>query len=257
MTRRSRPPGRWLVVYVYPGTGVPGRPLPPGWMDHPGAFGCTAQSCAFRDHAAELDEAGADVVGLSAQPLSEQREFAARERIPYPLLNDAGFAVADALGLPTFALGGRRWYERLTLVLRDGRVEKVFHPVAEPAEHAAEVLAWLRSPIEEVMRAERELLRTQTRRDAAAVDALLDDEFLEFGASGAIWMRTEIIDALACEPAREGTAQDMRAHWLGSDAALVTYEVVHPGAGRSLRSSVWVRRPAGWRLRFHQGTRAP
>src|SRR3954452_8860258 len=47
-----------LGVYVYPRTGVPGEPLPPGWMDTPGAFGCTAENCSFRDHAGQLEALG-------------------------------------------------------------------------------------------------------------------------------------------------------------------------------------------------------
>src|SRR5690606_28626727 len=39
------------VVYAYPMTGRPDRPLPDGWDMLPGARGCTPQSCAFRDHA--------------------------------------------------------------------------------------------------------------------------------------------------------------------------------------------------------------
>src|SRR5215211_6027964 len=46
------------VVYVYPRTGVPGQPLPEGWDAIPGARGCTAQSCSFRDHFAELKRRG-------------------------------------------------------------------------------------------------------------------------------------------------------------------------------------------------------
>ena len=40
-----------LVLYVYPRTGTPGQPTPEGWDEIPGARGCTAQNCAFRDHA--------------------------------------------------------------------------------------------------------------------------------------------------------------------------------------------------------------
>ena len=61
-----------LVAYVYPRTGVPGEPSPPGWHQIPGARGCTPQSCAFRDHVADLDALGAHVVGISAQPREEQ-----------------------------------------------------------------------------------------------------------------------------------------------------------------------------------------
>ena len=133
-----------LVVYVYPATGVPGRALPDGWDATPGARGCTPQSCAFRDRHADLVDLGAAIVGLSAQPIAEQEEFAAREHLPYPLLNDSAFALEREIGVPTFELGGRRYYRRLTLVAVAGRIEKVFYPVFPPQENAAEVAAWLR-----------------------------------------------------------------------------------------------------------------
>ena len=133
-----------LVLYVYPATGVPGRPLPEGWDDIPGARGCTPENCAFRDHARELDDLGATVHGLSAQALDEQREFAERERMPYALLNDTELALARELGQPTFEVEGRRLYKRLTLIARGGRIEKVFYPVFPPGEHVNEVLARLR-----------------------------------------------------------------------------------------------------------------
>jgi peroxiredoxin len=134
---------RTLVVYVYPRTGTPGEPPPPGWMETPGAFGCTLENCAFRDHSEQINELGASVLGLSAQPLDEQREFATREGIPYPLLNDSSLQLARALDLPTFEAAGMRLYRRLTFVARRGRIEKVFYPVFPPDEHAAEVVAWL------------------------------------------------------------------------------------------------------------------
>jgi peroxiredoxin len=135
---------RRLVVYVYPQTGVPGRPIPSGWDALPGARGCTPQSCAFRDHAAELDRLGADVLGLSSQPLTEQREFHTREHLPFPLVHDGDFALARELGLPTFEADGARYYRRLTFVALGGRIEKVFYPVFPPQENAAQVAAWLR-----------------------------------------------------------------------------------------------------------------
>jgi peroxiredoxin len=124
-------------------TGTPGVPLPPGWDEIPGARGCTPESCGFRDHEAELRGLGAAVIGLSAQPLDEQREFAARERIPFPLANDRELRLAAAIGLPTFETGGMTLYRRLTLVVDGGTVEHAFYPVFPPDSHAAEVVAWL------------------------------------------------------------------------------------------------------------------
>ncbi len=134
-----------LVLYVYPRTGTPGQPLPTGWDDIPGARGCTPESCGFRDHEAELRELGAAVLGLSAQPLAEQREFAARERIPYPIISDGGLALAGAIGLPTFEVDGMRLYRRITLIVEDAAIAHAFYPIFPPDSHAAEVVAWLRA----------------------------------------------------------------------------------------------------------------
>ena len=132
-----------LVLYVYPRTGRPGEPLPEGWNDIPGARGCTPQSCAFRDHFGELRTLGADVLGMSAQPLSDQTEFAERVELPYPILSDLELALADALALPTFEVAGMRLYRRLTVVARAGRIVKAFYPVFPPDRNAADVVAWL------------------------------------------------------------------------------------------------------------------
>lgn len=139
----AHPTAGRLIVYIYPRTGVPGEPPPPGWRETPGAFGCSAENCGFRDHARQLADLGAAVVGLSAQPLAEQREFAERERIPYPLANDSRFVLADLLDLPTFEVGGMRLYRRLTLIARQGTIERVFYPIFPPGDHAAEVLSAL------------------------------------------------------------------------------------------------------------------
>lgn len=133
------------VLYVYPATGVPGRPSPEGWDAIPGARGCTPQSCAFRDHAGELAELGARVAGLSAQPLDQQIEFARREHMPFPVIADPRLALRDALGLPTFEFAGATLYKRVTLVLESGRVTHVFYPVFPPDRNAADVVSWLRT----------------------------------------------------------------------------------------------------------------
>jgi peroxiredoxin len=132
-----------LVLYVYPRTGSPEEPIPHGWDATPGARGCTPQSCGFRDHAAELAAFGARVAGVSAQSLAEQRAFAARNRMPFPVISDDRFVLAAALALPTFVFDGATFYRRLALIAEDGVVTKVFYPVFPPDRNAADVLAWL------------------------------------------------------------------------------------------------------------------
>jgi peroxiredoxin len=133
------------VIYIYPMTGRPGVPLPEGWDAIPGARGCTPQSCAFRDHHAELAALGAGVFGLSTQDGSCQREAAERLHLPFPLLSDAGLALRDALSLPVFETDGRTLYRRLTLIADAARIVKVFYPVFPPDRNAADVIDWLRA----------------------------------------------------------------------------------------------------------------
>jgi peroxiredoxin len=132
------------VVYVYPRTGRPDQEVPPGWNAIPGARGCTPQSCAFRDHYQELKRAGASqVFGLSTQDTEYQHEAAERLHLPFELLSDEGLAFARALKLPTFDVAGMRLIKRLTLIARDGVIEKVFYPVFPPDRNASDVIAWL------------------------------------------------------------------------------------------------------------------
>lgn len=144
--RLDRLPGR-VVVYAYPRTGVPGEdPLVPEWDSIPGARGCTPESCAFRDHYRELQDAGAALVfGLSTQDTDYQREAAGRLHLPFALLSDVDLELTKALRLPTFEAAGETLLKRFTLVVRDGRIEHVFYPVFPPDTHAEQVLAWLRA----------------------------------------------------------------------------------------------------------------
>ena len=137
------------VVYGYPMTGRPDTELPRGWDEIPGARGCTPQSCSFRDHYSELRDLGARVFGLSTQSSGYQQEAVGRLQLPFELLSDERLAFAAALGLPTFEVDGTTLLKRLTLIIEDGRIEKVFYPVFPPGKNAEEVLAWLRQARED------------------------------------------------------------------------------------------------------------
>ena len=132
------------VIYCYPRTGRPGQPSPDGWDTIPGARGCTPQTCAFRDHHRELVELGAEVYGLSTQTTDCQREMVERLHVPFEVLSDDRLVFALALRLPTFEVDGMRLIKRLTLIVRDRRVEHVFYPVFPPDRSADRVVDWLR-----------------------------------------------------------------------------------------------------------------
>lgn len=69
----------------------------------------------------------------------------ARLHLPFPLLSDESLAFASALHLPTFEVDGMTLIRRLTLMVSDGVIEKVFYPVFPPDADAANVAAWLRA----------------------------------------------------------------------------------------------------------------
>jgi peroxiredoxin len=134
------------VVYAYPRMGKPGQiALVDGWDEIPGARGCTPQSCAFRDHFAELSAAGAaGVFGLSTQNTAYQAEAVARLHLPFPILSDEKLELAKALALPTFEVANTTLLKRLAMVIDDGRITQVFYPVFPPDRNAGDVLAWLK-----------------------------------------------------------------------------------------------------------------
>lgn len=61
--------------------------------------GCTAESCHFRDFAEEFSALGAQRVGISADPVSRQREFTDKHSFDFPLLSDPDGAVASRFGV--------------------------------------------------------------------------------------------------------------------------------------------------------------
>lgn len=159
---------RLTVFFVYPATIAPPAIIPGEWSEVPGARGCTIQNLGFRDAYSHLQAVGCGVFGVSgqgledpSQALREQKELKARLDLPFDLLNDSAFILADALRLPTFVvrlrnprvehegrsvmfpLQGKRLLKRLTFITVAGRIEKVFYPVFPPDLNAREVLAYL------------------------------------------------------------------------------------------------------------------
>lgn len=135
-----------VVVYCYPRMGQPGMEPLKGWDEIPGARGCTPQTCAFRDHYHELRTLGAQVFGLNTQETEFQREVVERLHLPFELLSDWTLEFATQLHLPTFQVDAMTLIKRLTLIVREGRIERVFYPVFPPDKNAEQVIHWLASP---------------------------------------------------------------------------------------------------------------
>jgi peroxiredoxin Q/BCP len=117
---------RVLVVYFYPRDETPG---------------CTREACSFRDAFSAYTEAGADIVGVSTDPVEAHRGFAEHHRLPFGLIADTEGRLAGAFGVPVN--GG--YTARTTVVIgRDGRVSRVFPNVGVDG-HSDEVLAAVRA----------------------------------------------------------------------------------------------------------------
>ena len=104
------------------------------------------------------------------------------------------------------------------------------------------------------------LLDPAARRDRARVESLLAQDFQEFGSSGRIWSRSQILDLLESETPRSIAAHDLVCHSIAEGVALITYRAVssHPQTHEqisTLRSSLWICVAGQWKMRFHQGTR--
>ena len=106
---------------------------------------------------------------------------------------------------------------------------------------------------------EERLLQPDVRRSAQDVAELLADNFIEFGGSGRIFTKQQIIESLRQESPARLALMDFRATTLAPGVVLVTYRAVRHGASDeqtaySLRSSIWRLSEGQWRMIFHQGT---
>lgn len=109
--------------------------------------------------------------------------------------------------------------------------------------------------VAEVLELELRLLDPTVRADRAELERLLHPDFHEFGASGRMWGRDALVEALISEPGTGAVIEDAQAPLARDDAVLITYRAVSVG-GSSWRSSLWIRDEMGWRVLFHQGTPA-
>ena len=91
----------------------------------------------------QLTEFGAQVFGASAQAIEEQSEAATRLELPFELLNYSAFGLTESLKLPTFEYQSVKMIKRLTLIVVDGVIRKVFYPVFPPNENVNHVISWL------------------------------------------------------------------------------------------------------------------
>lgn len=120
--------GKQVILYFFPKANTPG---------------CTMETCDFRDHHNVLKKLGAVVLGMSADPLKAQANFATKYDVPFPLLCDENKKILLAYGVwKEKSLYGRKFMgiERTTVLIgKDGKIKKIF-PKVKVKGHVEEVL---------------------------------------------------------------------------------------------------------------------
>lgn len=111
----------------------------------------------------------------------------------------------------------------------------------------------------EIKYLEEKLLKPDVRKSTEEMDELLSDDFFEFGSSGRVYNKAQVISSLRNEPVSAISIENFKAGMLADGVVHVTYTAVKSGAdgekeSRSLRSSIWVNTNGRWRILFHQGT---
>jgi hypothetical protein len=106
-------------------------------------------------------------------------------------------------------------------------------------------------------RLEESHLRTEVRCSPSKMAEILAKDFFEFGKSGTVYNRAELLAAPLQAIDAVLPLPDLQIRLLSADVAQVTYRTIvrHESSEQhALRSSIWSRTDEGWRLRFHQGT---
>jgi thioredoxin-dependent peroxiredoxin len=124
---------RWVVLYFYPKDDTPG---------------CTKEACSFRDTYHQLQNLGAQVLGISKDSVASHKKFAERYHLNFPILSDESKVVIKAYG----AWGKKKFMGRefegtlrkTFLIDRKGRIKKVYENVS-PLNHADEIISDLNS----------------------------------------------------------------------------------------------------------------
>lgn len=116
---------RKLVIYFYPKDDSPG---------------CTRQACYFRDQFEVFREAGADIIGISAQSVDSHKKFAEKYKLTFTLLSDTLNTVRKQFGIANRVIPGR-----VTFVIdKTGTIKYVFDSQTQVEKHVDEALRILK-----------------------------------------------------------------------------------------------------------------
>ena len=139
-----RPDTFRMVLYFYPMTGRPDKPLPDNWNNIPGAKGCTIETCLFRDKYDDIIILNAVPIGISTQDIDHNKEMTTRLKIPYDVLSDEKLELSNQLNIPTFSVDSKIFLKRITIIVEKKIIKKVFYPIYPIHNHISDILKWLK-----------------------------------------------------------------------------------------------------------------
>lgn len=120
--------GKKFVLFFYPKASTPG---------------CTAEVCDLRDNEKALKAKGYEIIGVSADSVKRQKNFATKYDLNYPLIADEDKKIIEAFGVwgPKKFMG--REFDGILrttfLVDENGIIEEVINKV-KTKEHAKQIL---------------------------------------------------------------------------------------------------------------------
>jgi hypothetical protein len=109
--------------------------------------------------------------------------------------------------------------------------------------------------VDEFLQLEMQLLQHTTRKSQSQLAKLLADDFVEFGSSGRIFTKKDIIERLPLEEEITFKLTNFQAKYIDENVVLTTFEIEkNVGVKYTLRSSIWKKNKGTWQMVFHQGT---
>lgn len=109
--------------------------------------------------------------------------------------------------------------------------------------------------IKEVIDLEIYSLSPKVRGSKEALEKLFSEDFIEYGASGNVYTKSDVVNALPDEEEISFEVENIKAKPLGVDVVQITYLLHNKRENKySLRSSIWEWSLEGWKMIFHQGT---
>ena len=82
-------------------------------------------------------------IGISTQSIDELTKVSSLRKFLQPLVSDSNLEFQEKLNIPTFQFESKTMYKRLTLIVRESKIVKVFYPIFPPDKHIFEILEWL------------------------------------------------------------------------------------------------------------------